>query len=259
MKNTRRPAPLLAPVFLIAAAAVFGALLAPPPAIAQKPPAVRLKGPFWTLEAPSPVRVFIDPAHGGTELGARGPAMTLEKNITLKIARLTGRRLSADDRLEVVFSHREDAGMTITGRIDKANSARARLYLGIHTGGGRTPSRGPMRIFINNGDTAVPTAGEKDPMTPWEELNSRHAGENRELAEAVAAELENMDRKRGARIIKTGRLFLGGLDMPAVIVEPLDLANPEDEITLEDGGRLKRIADALAMGIIGFLMKTGEL
>lgn len=251
--------PLSLSVLLLAAAAVFGALPAPPSAIAQKPPAVKLKGPFWTLEEPRPVRVFIDPAHGGTELGARGPAMTLEKNVTLRIARLISRRLAADDRLEVELARSEDIGMTVTERIEKANSRRASLYLGVHAGGGEGASRSPIRIFVNKTGTGEPAAAEKDHATPWERLNTRHAERNEELARAVAAELGGMGGRKDVRIVRTDRLFLGGLDMPAVIVAPLDLANPEDEIAIEDDKELARIADALAMGIIGFLMKTGEL
>ena len=45
--------------------------------------------------------------------------------------------------------------------------------------------------------------------------------------------------------------------MPAVMVEVVDLANPEDQLKLDDDKYLNRLADAIALAV-GQYMKTKE-
>lgn len=216
--------------------------------------------PSWKLvEERRPVNVFLDPGHGGMDLGARGSRMELEKNITLKIARIIKEKLSVDERIEVKSSRMEDVERSMVERINMANATRAGLYLGIHAAGAATPQSHAVKIYTARvAQTPEDEEGEED-RNAWKRLNEPFADRSAELARAVSEELKPLNSGRGVDIVETDRLFLGGLAMPAVIVEPVDLSNPEDEIRLDEEGFLEKIADRLAMAIIDYLMKTGEL
>ena len=44
--------------------------------------------------------------------------------------------------------------------------------------------------------------------------------------------------------------------MPAIVIESIDLSNPEDEIRLRRDDHLINIADAIAKGIRGYFVAT---
>lgn len=211
-------------------------------------------GPEIPAMEPEPVRVMIDPGHGGEDLGVRSTKHILEKNITLKIARAIAKRLSRDDRIEGALIRQDDRSLDWLERMEYANSGRGDLYIGVHTDGGGSPRSNPMRVYIHK------SAGEaQEGKTAWNALNRKFNEDNRALAEAVAGKLEAFSggAARGARVIENGRLLLGGLAMPAVIIEPVDLSNPEDEIRLENDKYLEDIAAAITPAILEYIDQSG--
>src|SRR5690606_1143479 len=52
--------------------------------------------------------VVVDPGHGGAETGAIGPAGTMEKELTLALARSLAARLRSELGLEVVLTRNDD-------------------------------------------------------------------------------------------------------------------------------------------------------
>ncbi|MBQ4041122.1 MAG: N-acetylmuramoyl-L-alanine amidase, partial [Prevotella sp.] len=83
--------------------------------------------------------LVIDPGHGGHDAGAIG-AFSKEKDINLKTALALGRyleRYSPD--VNVIFTRKTDVFVTLHGRADIANKAKADLFISIHTNA--APSR----------------------------------------------------------------------------------------------------------------------
>lgn len=211
-------------------------------------------GPEVPSMEPEPVRVMIDPGHGGEDLGVRSTKHILEKNITLKIARAIVKRLSRDDRIEAALVRQDDRSMDWLGRLEYANSGRGDLYIGVHTDGGGSPRSNPMRVYIHKSADV----GAQEGKTAWNALNNKYGEDNRTLAEAVALKLDAFNgAARGVKMIENGRLLLGGLAMPAVIIEPVDLSNPEDEIRLEDEKYLEDMAAAIAQAIMEYIGQSG--
>lgn len=215
--------------------------------------------PVQAPEAPDPVKVFIDPGHGGRDLGARGARMELEKTVALTIAKLVRARLSADERLEVTISRPEDMDMPVVDRINMANFMRASVYIGIHIDGGATPQTHPMKVYITKAKAQDSATLPAEEGAAWGSLNKNYSDKNLDLAKAMVAELKGLNAERGVDIVRTDKLFLGGLNMPAVIVEPVDLSNPEDEMRMDGNDFFNKVADALSMAVVDYLMKTGKL
>ena len=74
--------------------------------------------------------VFIDAGHGGKDPGTLHNGV-VEREVVLDISRRVGRMLSANG-LDVVYSRSSDASVPLSLRPQKANSARADLFVSIH-------------------------------------------------------------------------------------------------------------------------------
>jgi len=217
------------------------------------------RGFYGSLDEAEKYIIFIDPAHGGQDLGSRGATSMLEKNIALKLANLLRKRLASDERIEVRLSRIDDVDLGAIERINMANTIKANMFIGIHTDGGMTPRSHPMTIFIwgeNEDVDAQENVESRDKQRDedaWNQLQAKKAGESRELADAMEIRLRELDPKRGVNIVPTDRMLIGGLTMPSVIVELVDLSNPQDEIKLQDMKYLKEIANTMADSIFDYL------
>jgi len=96
------------------------------------------------------VTVAIDAGHGGEDPGAIGPAGTLEKNITLTVARKLKQRIDAQENMRAVMTRNGDYFVPLAVRVAKARAiqrevlAHARDDGGLGAGCGRRarPRRG---------------------------------------------------------------------------------------------------------------------
>jgi len=225
------------------------------------------------MEEPAPkIKVIVDPGHGGHDLGTRSPKHILEKNIILKLAKLIERRLSDDERIDIVIDRPEDIYISVLKRIKSANASRGELFIGLHADGGMGPRAHPVKIFIckygktEQNEKAVEKADHArnrhnawDRHNVWGFLNYPFKKQNLALAEAMKRELEKIGVGRGIEIEFSDKLMLGGLSMPAVLIEPVDLSNPADEIRLENEVYITKISNAIAVAVKTYLQDTGKL
>ncbi|MGI5837422.1 MAG: N-acetylmuramoyl-L-alanine amidase family protein, partial [Chloroflexota bacterium] len=141
---------------------------------AQQSPGERDSASATTPAPPAPT-VYIDPGHGGVDLGAVGIAedgtYVFEKDVALALAMGTADRLRAvginvvlsrvdDSLLGTVPSDYSDDGEKLTDaglsaelqrRIEKANASGAQLFLSIHLNGLDDPSvAGAATIYCEN-------------------------------------------------------------------------------------------------------------
>ena len=87
----------------------------------------------------------LDPGHGGgpsaggsSALGVRGPAGTLEKDVTMALARIVAAHLGGDVRL----TRRGDENPTLEARARTARQSGARVFLSLHANRGARGARG---------------------------------------------------------------------------------------------------------------------
>ncbi|MDH5637931.1 MAG: N-acetylmuramoyl-L-alanine amidase [Nitrospinota bacterium] len=243
---TRRLLSLILLVALTTAAGgAFGQELIPPGTTFVSP---ETDTQMEVAQIPPPRKyiVVIDPGHGGLDLGVRSSKSILEKSVALKLASYIRSMARKYPNVRVFLTREGDLERTMIRRLELANSKRADLFLSIHTGGGLAPQTRPMEIFIAKNKKK--TGGGE-----WGWLNRPHRKANYRLAKALSRRLARVDSKRKINIVKTGRMMLEGLAMPAAVIEPLDLSNPQDEISLEGNKRMRGIAYAITRGIMDFL------
>ena len=76
--------------------------------------------------------LVIDPGHGGEELGAQGPRGTLEKDVTLAVARRLRTLVESRLGLKVFLTREDDRTLALDDRSAFANAHKADVFLSIH-------------------------------------------------------------------------------------------------------------------------------
>ncbi|MBT8358976.1 MAG: N-acetylmuramoyl-L-alanine amidase, partial [Deltaproteobacteria bacterium] len=89
--------------------------------------------------------VVLNPGHGGHDHGVKGPAGTLEKNVTLGLAQLIRDQLKK--KYKIILTRSDDYWVDIPGRTAVANHKKADLFISIHAGGSFLHQAKGINIF----------------------------------------------------------------------------------------------------------------
>lgn len=194
-----------------------------------------------------PFRVFLDPAHGGADTGAIGQDVAIEKNITLKLAQAVRAKLAASKNIEVVMARTDDAEIKPLDRIAMANGSKAALYLGIHAAGSERTAAHERKIFISaKMEGGQPGGGE---IGNWSAVNARYYDKSKAFAKSLAENMKVAGPRGKNGIMETDGLFLDGLNMPAALIEAVDMADPTGALAAADDKNIARIAGAIAEAV----------
>lgn len=248
------------------------------PATTDSPPPVPAPvpaPPTPTLEPSNPLpaigvrTVVIDPGHGGDELGAQGARGTLEKTVTLAVARRLRTLIESRLGLRVFLTRDDDRTMALDDRSAYANSQKADVFVSIHANAAVRPSMKGAEVYFLSLDRAEAEsrrlAGSSDAQLPtlgggsraidlilWETAQARYL----EQSNALANFAEQALRKRvdmSARAVQQAPFrVLVGANMPAVLVEIGYLSNPEQEQALAAAAYQDLVAQSLFDAIVQF-------
>jgi N-acetylmuramoyl-L-alanine amidase len=210
------------------------------------------------LKSGSPV-VVIDPGHGGNDAGAKGPEGTLEKTVTLDLARLIVDRLATG--YQVVLTRSDDYGLALAERTAVANRSAADIFISLHTGSSFISSISGSAVYFYQpiAESAL-MAEAQTPKTltdsslplSWDQIQIKYQTSSEKLAKLIQHEIDATRRSSTTKIQGAPLLVLEGADMPAVAIEIGNLSNPNEEKMLQDRQFLKQIARAIARGIDAF-------
>ena len=174
------------------------------------------------------VIVVIDPGHGGKDSGAPGIGGLLEKDVVLPI----GKRIAAileQNGIQAVLTRDADFFVELQGRVDIAERANATLFVSVHAN------------YV-----------DKLPDVNGLEVYYYDSGYN--LAEVVRKTiLQNIStlNDRGTR--KARFYVLRKSSMPSILVETGYMTGREDNPRLGNPEYQKRMAEAIADGILRYL------
>jgi len=193
--------------------------------------------PRTGLDCPQPgARVMLDPGHGGDDTGATNDAAGLvERELVLDIARRT-KTLLEEAGYSVALTRDDSAtGYANTPRGVIANTCHAFVYVSIHLNSFGEPEPNYAKTFwgIEEKDAAFATvmqAALVSRLQPGTDLGNS-----------------------GLEVLENGGLLTAR--MPAVLVEPVFLSNPEEAARLADpaGERRDAIAAAITDGVDAWL------
>ena len=242
-----------------------------PPAPQQPaaPPAPETP-PLLEISPAGAVRtIVIDAGHGGDEHGARGPQGTLEKDVTLGVARRLKAAIESRLGARVILTREADQTVGLDERAAVANNNKADLFISLHANASvRGSAAGAEVFYLSLGDygaqaqrvaqgesEALPVfgGGTRDiDVILWEMAQARHIEQSAALATAVEASLRQRVPMSPRAIQQAPFRVLVGANMPAVLVEMGFITNAEQERQLASEAFQSSIVQAIVDSIAQF-------
>jgi N-acetylmuramoyl-L-alanine amidase len=237
--------------------------VAPPARAPARPPARPEPAP-----ASEAIRtIVIDPGHGGDEVGARGPGGTLEKDVSLAIARRLRDEIENALGIQVFLTRNQDVEMDLDARTAIANNYKADLFVSIHANAVRARgAKGSEVYFLSYQasdeesrriaqmegaamplDSVAP--GSDVAIILWDMAQAEHLEESSALATRIQEALAGVTGSQSRGVKQAPFRVLVGATMPAVLVEVAFISNPEEERLLKSASYQVKIARALMRGI----------
>jgi len=179
--------------------------------------------------------VVIDPGHGGPDPGAIGIGGIRETDVVLEISKIV-KNLLSEKGVKVRLTRKNEVDLDLPPRVSIANNTNADNLVSIHA----NASRGKRRD-INGLETFY--------FRGWR---------GRLLAKRIQKQILRVSPGSPDRGVKQGRFYvIKNTRMPAVLVEIGFLTGRLDARRLEKITHRKRLAYAIAKGILEYLDKVG--
>ena len=179
--------------------------------------------------------VVIDPGHGGQDPGAIGIDGIRETDVVLEVSKIVEKLLS-EKGVKVSLTRGNEVDLDLSPRVSLANKINADIFVSIHA----NASRGKRRD-INGLETFY--------YRGWR---------GRLLAKKIQKQILRVSPGSPDRGVKQGRYYvIKNTRMPAVLVEIGFLTGRLDARRLEKIKHRKRLAYAIAKGILEYLDKVG--
>ena len=225
-----------------------------------------------SVSAKDKFTVVIDPGHGGKDVGAVG-AISNEKSINLNIALALGNLIERNlSDVKVIYTRKTDVFISLKGRAEIANRAKADLFISVHTNSvppTKTPPQGfqvytlGMHRAKDNLDVAMrensvislekgyektyqgfdPNSSESYIM--FEILQSANMEKSVELARLIQRSVCSKANRNDKGVHQAGFLVLRETSMPSCLIELGFITSNEEEQFLNSS----RGIDLMARGI----------
>jgi N-acetylmuramoyl-L-alanine amidase len=213
--------------------------------------------------------IVVDAGHGGTEDGAHGPGGTLEKHVTLSVARRLKAALEARLGVRVILTRDKDDTVDLDERAALANNNKADLFVSLHANASVRASAAGAEVFylsleeygdqaqrVARGETeALPVfgGGTRDiEVILWEMAQARYIEESAALAKEVETGLREHVLMSPRAIQQAPFRVLVGANMPAVLVEMGFITNADQEKQLVSEAFQNSIVQSLVDSIIRY-------
>jgi N-acetylmuramoyl-L-alanine amidase len=220
--------------------------------------------------------VVIDAGHGGEDPGARGRRGSLEKDITLNIARRLKAMIDAVPGMRAVLTRDGDYYLPLNARVEKARKVKADLFVSVHADAFVRPhARGSSVFALSQRPTSEAARwlakqendsdliggvnlDSRDPYLTQTLVDLSQTATNDhslKLGGAVLAELGQVNTLHKARVERAGFAVLKAPDVPSILVETAFISNPEEERRLNDDAYQDKLARALLAGIKRYFVR----
>lgn len=234
------------------------------PAMPSGPPP-SLGGP----SQPSLQTIVIDPGHGGADKGVQGPHGTLEKDLTMVIARRLKSAIEGRLGIRVLLTRDGDQTLSADERAALANNNKADLFLSLHANASfRSGVKGAEVYYValdrdaaqasaqaTAGAQQLPVIGGSSrqvEIVPWQFAQTRFLDQSKTLAGFIAQQFQGHVPLDSRGLSQAPLRVLVGANMPAVLVEMGYLSNPDQEDQLGTAGFQNTIVQALYAAIVQF-------
>lgn len=254
--------------------------------VVERPPVVIAPPPNTTPTAQAPVRtvadvarrgggrpllIAIDAGHGGQDTGAHGASGSLEKNITLQVAKELARQVNATPGMKAYLTRDSDFFIPLTRRYQMARQHKADMFVAIHADAFTDPSASGSSVWVlsRRGQTsqaarwladqenAADLVGgvrlrDKDNTLASVLLDLSQSATQRaseEIAAQVLRGLADLGKTHRGEIDRANFVVLRSPDVPSMLVETAFISNPGEERKLNNPDYQRELARAVLNGI----------
>jgi N-acetylmuramoyl-L-alanine amidase len=208
---------------------------------AQAPAAAAQGGLLAQRQVPS--IVVLDPAHGGTDLGARGAGGIRESEIVLQFAAQVRTTLESQG-FQVMLTRQGNENPSFDDRSAIANSQRGAVFVSLHVGSTGLP--GTVRVYVMSDLLA---SNDSTGLIPWDRAQAPFVPLSRRLGDIVQGFLSQRFKGSPSTAQAAAVRQLRTTAAPAIAVEV-------SSVSMEDRNALDRmvpgVADSIARGASAF-------
>lgn len=231
---------------------------------------------------PRPVVIAVDAGHGGDDPGARGKGGTLEKIVTLEIAKDLAKLIDAQPGMHAVLTRSGDYFVPLKQRFQIAREHKADLFVSIHANScpdfcdargasvwvlsthGKQSEAGRWLANSENASDLIGGAGgvsldDKSHMLASVLLDLSQ-GASMHAAHEVGGDVLNALGKIGPLYRDTVQganfVVLRSPDVPSILVETAFISNRQDENRLDSSKDRQRLAQGILAGVQQYFETT---
>ncbi len=221
--------------------------------------------------------IVIDPGHGGKDPGATGPGGIHEKNIVLAIAKDLDAILKREPHVHPEMTRSGDYFVTLRGRLQKARKGRADLFMAIHADAYiNSYAHGASVYALSERGATSEAARWLAQKENYSELGSVDLANKSYMLRSVLIDLSQTATIReslqfGWSVIHSFReshlrlhrgtleqapfVVLKSPDIPSLLIETGFISSRKEELNLNNPRYQKKLAQALARGIVNYLKR----
>jgi N-acetylmuramoyl-L-alanine amidase len=227
--------------------------------------------------------IAIDAGHGGDDPGATGPNGTLEKQVTLAIAKKLQALINGQDGLKAKLVRKGDYYVGLRERMKIARQSGADLFISIHADAVNNPEVRGASVYtlsrngasseaarwLANSENAKERVGgvnldDKDEilasvLLDLSQTATQQASVN--IANKVLKNFQNIGDLHYHAVQNAGFAVLKSPDIPSILVETAYISNPSDELNLLSSRYQNKMAHAIFKGIVNYVeqMEPSEI
>ncbi|MGB0866111.1 MAG: N-acetylmuramoyl-L-alanine amidase family protein, partial [Granulosicoccaceae bacterium] len=227
------------------------------------------------LAARSPnVIVAIDAGHGGKDPGALGARDSLEKDITLDMAKRLARLLEATPDITPVMVRTGDEFVSLAKRVAITRKAGADLMISLHADAFNDQRASGSSVYVLSTERASSEAakflaakenkvgglGKGEPDALRKIILEMSQGASRELAQDAAGRIlkhvGTVNKLHKKSVEHASFMVLKAPDVPSVLIEMAFISNPKEEEQLRTSSYQERFASSLRDGIVEYFINN---
>lgn len=215
--------------------------------------------------------IVLDPGHGGRDPGAIGKKGTLEKNITLAVARKMKTIINRTEGYRAVLTREGDRFIALRNRVAKARDLRADLFVSLHADSFRSPNVKGASVYALSLNGASSEAArwiaekenksdliggikldDKDDLIASVLLDLSQTAtiqDSLELGNDVLKHIGKVSSLNNNNVQQAEFAVLKAPDMPSILIETAFLSNPAEERKLRNSKHQHKLAKAVFAGI----------
>ncbi|MCG6938115.1 MAG: N-acetylmuramoyl-L-alanine amidase [Gammaproteobacteria bacterium] len=224
------------------------------------------------------VIIAIDAGHGGKDPGASGRSGTLEKTITLQIAKRLEKDINKQRGMKAVLIRKNDRFLHLRDRIDKARENHADMMISLHADSFPDPRARGSSIYALSVDGASSETARlladkenasdllfgdvdlvvEDQMVKEVLFDLSLTGtieSSLDIGNEILSQIKTVNRVHKKKVQQAGFAVLKAPNIPSVLIETAFISNPREEKNLRAASHQQKVASAITRGVASYFQR----